>query len=195
MRTAPKNDLSPLRQFVAEVRRILESGAENDGPGRMVGPMKRLLADDAWLPDDMAASHPRFYQQHLLHADRQDRFSVVSFVWGPGQATPIHDHTVWGVVGVLRGAEYSQRFDVRQPGPPVPDGNAELLTPGEVAIVSPAHGDVHLVRNAYDDRVSISIHLYGADIGRIQRTVFDRDTGARKSFVSGYSAILQDELA
>jgi predicted metal-dependent enzyme (double-stranded beta helix superfamily) len=38
---------------------------------------------------------------------------VVSFVWAPGQGTPIHDHRVWGLVGVLRGAETSERF-VRQ---------------------------------------------------------------------------------
>ena len=189
------NHLSPLRQFVADVRMVLELDLGNDTAARMIAPMKRLLADDAWLPDDMAASHPRFYQQHLLYADPKGRFSVVSFVWGPGQATPIHDHTVWGVIGILRGAEYSQRFDVRHAGPPVADGTAELLTTGDVEIVSPTHGDVHQVRNAYADRVSISIHLYGGDIGRIERTVFDRHTGVRKPFVSGYSAILKDGLA
>ena len=29
--------------------------------------------------------HPQFYQQYLLYCCPQERFSVVSFVWGPGQ--------------------------------------------------------------------------------------------------------------
>ena len=54
------------------------------------------------------------------------------------------------------------------------------------AAVSPTIGDIHRVSNACDDRVSISIHVYGGNIGRIHRHVFDPATGAEKSFVSGY---------
>ena len=36
---------------------------------------------------------------------------MVSFVWGPGQKTPIHDHTVWGLVGMLRGAERCRLYE------------------------------------------------------------------------------------
>ena len=43
------------------------------------------------------------------------------------------------------------------------------------------------MRNAYDDRVSISIHAYGTNIGKQTRHVFDATSGARKDFVSGYS--------
>ena len=53
--------------------------------------------------------------------------------------------------------------------------------------VSPAIGDVHRVRNALADRVSISIHVYGADIGAVRRHVFDARSGAAKAFVSGYA--------
>ena len=66
--------------------------------------LAQLVSHDDWLPDEFAQPNPERYQQFLLYADPDDRFSVVSFVWGPGQATPIHDHTVWGLVGVLRGA-------------------------------------------------------------------------------------------
>ena len=60
--------------------------------------------------------------------------------------------------------------------------------------VSPTIGDVHRVQNAYDDRVSISIHVYGGGIGRIRRHVFDESTGAVKEFVSGYSNALVPNL-
>jgi predicted metal-dependent enzyme (double-stranded beta helix superfamily) len=46
---------------------------------------------------------------------------------------------------------------------------------------------VHRVSNAYDDRVSVSIHAYGANIGSVRRHVYDLETGAVKEFVSGYA--------
>ena len=54
--------------------------------------------------------------------------------------------------------------------------------------VSPAVGDIHVVANALADRPSISIHVYGANIGAVRRHVFDPETGAPKDFVSGYSS-------
>jgi predicted metal-dependent enzyme (double-stranded beta helix superfamily) len=42
------------------------------------------------------------------------------------------------------------------------------------------------VSNAFDDRVSISIHVYGANIGGISRHVYPPD-GPPKPFVSGYT--------
>ncbi|NYT76016.1 cysteine dioxygenase [Alcaligenaceae bacterium] len=152
-----------------------------------------LVAKDDWLPADMAIPHPQYYQQQLLYGDPQDRFSLVSFVWGPGQTTPIHDHTVWGVIGMLRGAEVNEPFRLTGQGIE-PDGAQHILQPGEVACVSPSIGDIHRVSNAYDDQVSISIHLYGGNIGRIQRSVYDADTGAQKAFVSGYSNAMVPNL-
>ena len=144
-----------------------------------------LIARDDWLPDVYAQAHPARYQQYLLHCDSRERFSVVSFVWGPGQATPIHDHTVWGLVGVLRGAELSQRFE-RRAGAFAAVGPVHRLERGEVEAVSPTVGDVHQVTNAFDDRVSISIHVYGANIGAVERSTYDA-AGRPKRFVSGYA--------
>jgi predicted metal-dependent enzyme (double-stranded beta helix superfamily) len=149
--------------------------------------MRELVANDDWLPDSVAVPHPEYYQQYCLYADPQDRFSVVSFVWGPGQATPIHDHTVWGAIGMLRGAERCQAFEPSQTGEPRAIGQEERLEPGQVGFVAPSIGDVHRVANAYDDRVSISIHAYGGNIGKINRHVFPEAGGPAKSFVSGYS--------
>lgn len=144
-----------------------------------------LVAQDDWLPDDFARPDPTRYQQFLLHADPAGRFSVVSFVWGPGQATPVHDHTVWGLIGMLRGAEYSQPYAL-QGDAVVPQGEAVRLEPGQVEAVSPTVGDVHRVHNAFDDRVSISIHVYGANIGTVQRHTYPPE-GGRKTFISGYA--------
>lgn len=153
-----------------------------------------LIAQDDWLPESMATPHPQYYQQHLLYGDPLDRFSLVSFVWGPGQKTPIHDHTVWGIIGMLRGAECGQRYALTQGGGLATVGHEERLEPGQMEFVSPTLGDIHQVRNAFDDQVSISIHLYGANIGRVRRHVYAPGSGERKEFVSGYSNALVPNL-
>ncbi len=68
------------------------------------------------------------------------------------------------------------------------DGGQQRLAPGSVDLLSPAEGDIHEVTNAFEDRVSISIHVYGGNIGAVERHVFDATTGAAKPFVSGYSS-------
>ena len=113
---------------------------------------------------------------------------MVSFVWGPGQKTPVHDHTVWGLVGMMRGAENARRFAHTAPGKPMSVSKTEGLMPGQVDRVSPTVGDIHEVSNALSDKPSISIHVYGANIGAVKRHVFDPATGADKPFVSGYSS-------
>lgn len=146
-----------------------------------------LVATDDWLPEQFTRPHPQFYQQYLLYADPLDRLSVVSFVWGPGQKTPVHDHLTWGLVGVLRGCERETAY-ARQPDGSFLPSSTGFLLPGQTAAVSPTIGDVHEVANDLADQVSISIHVYGRNIGRVQRHVFDPASGAEKSFVSGYAS-------
>lgn len=178
--------LAPLREFVVDFGRLLDTHPDEPRILEEGGALlRRLVARDDWLPDAYAQPHPERYQQFLLHADSTERFSVVSFVWGPGQATPVHDHTVWGLIGMLRGAEYSQGYRERH-GELRPAGEPLWLAPGDVEAVSPRIGDVHRVHNAYDDRASISIHVYGANIGAVRRHTYPAG-GGRKPFVSGYS--------
>lgn len=180
--------IEPLRSFVAGVTSLIEGG-NRDEAALLEGTrplLQALVARDDWLPDELAQPHPTYYQQYLLYGDPLDRFSVVSFVWGPGQQTPVHDHTVWGWIGVLRGAEIDIRYRRDDEGIHQ-EGEETRLEAGQVAAVSPSLGDIHRVRNAFDDRVSVSVHLYGGNIGRIRRHVFDPATGAPQEFVSGYA--------
>ena len=176
-----------LQRFVDTVSALVDRNApESEVLPAARAAMRALVAQDDWLPEFATRPHPQYYQQYLLYRDPVARFSVVSFVWGPGQKTPVHDHTVWGVIGMLRGAETATPFAATA-GKITQSGAVVRLEPGDVEAVSPTIGDVHQVANAYDDRVSISIHCYGADIGATRRHVFDTATGAVKEFVSGYT--------
>ena len=183
-----RDDLPPrLRAFVGAMNALL---AEQPAEARIVvegsGLLQALLAHDDWLPDAMAQPDPQFYRQYLLYRDPAARYSVVSFVWGPGQHTPVHNHTVWGLVGMLRGAEISQSYRIGASGALVEDGPPLRLEVGDVCAVSPTLGDIHKVSNAYADRVSVGVHVYGADIGAVDRAVFAPD-GSSKPFRSGYA--------
>lgn len=183
----PLDPLAPLRDFVRTMTALVSRTAEERvllAEGRQA--LARLIAEDHWLPEEFARARGDRYAQYLLHADPLERFSVVSFVWEPGQRTPVHDHTVWGLVGVLRGAERCEEFSA--PGTvPRPTGRVHLMRPGDIEAVSPTVGDWHRVGSARDDGVTVSIHVYGANIGAVRRHRVD-DSGAVVGFVSGYDS-------
>jgi predicted metal-dependent enzyme (double-stranded beta helix superfamily) len=189
----PETDVAPLRSAVHAFSRLV-TGARSEAEILVEGSqiLAHLLARDIWLPEAFAQPSPERYSQYLLHCDSEERFSIVSFVWGPGQQTPVHNHTVWGLVGVLRGAERAQRYAIHE-GALVLDGEETLLERGGVEAISPTIGDIHKVSNAYSDQVSISIHVYGANIGAVRRSTFSPD-GAAKTFISGYSSSLLPNL-
>ena len=56
--------------------------------------LKSLIAHDDWLPPEYAKPVAERYQSYALYVDPQARYSVISFVWAPGQGTAIHNHTV-----------------------------------------------------------------------------------------------------
>jgi len=185
----PLDSIAPLRDFVVGMTNLVShESAEPNLITKGSELLKTLIQKDSWLPEFCAVPHPEFYQQFLLHADPLGRFSVVSFVWGPGQKTPIHDHCIWGLIGMLRGMEKGQRYKQLPSGELVTDGPETVLHQGEIEAVSPTIGDIHVVSNAVPDKTSISIHVYGANIGAVKRNTYDPVTGTPKNFVSGYSS-------
>ena len=180
------HDPERFRRYVQAMTQLVSTAgiaepALLDGGARLLG---ELLEHDDWLPADLARSSSEGYRQYLLHCDPLERFSVVSFVWEPGQKTPVHDHLTWGLVGQLRGEELCEEYARTADGAYARTG-AHRMRRGAVDRVSPTIGDVHAVSNAGSD-VSVSIHVYGANIGAVRRHVFDPATGAARDFVSGY---------
>lgn len=180
-------DVSKFRRFVQDMTRLVERHGADEP--RMLDEgealLRALVGTDDWLPAQFAEPSRESYRQYLLHCDPLERFSVVSFVWMPGQKTPIHDHTVWGLVGVMRGQERCDEY-----ASPTERKNFHLVNPGEVDRVSPRIGDIHVVSNA-GTQTAVSIHVYGANIGAVRRHTFDPASGQPREFVSGYhNAIL-----
>lgn len=185
----PLDPLKPLRMFVASVTHLVNRTADEAVLLREIRPLLHdLISDDRWLPQAFAVAEPGTYRQNLLYCDPFERFSVVSFVWGPGARTPVHNHTVWGLVGMMRGAERCTEYRPEGQKTVVACGVEHELKPGMIEAVSPTVGDWHVVSNALPEQTSVSIHVYGANIGSVRRHMLDASSGVVRDFISGYSS-------
>jgi 3-mercaptopropionate dioxygenase len=180
--------IKPLRNFVQAVTRAANDGADEEAILPVVkSSMLDLVENSGWLPEEFAEPAGKSYGQHLLYCDPLERFCVVSFVWCPGQSTPVHDHTVWGVIGQLIGEEESQSYIVDASEGLRAHGGPQVLRAGEICTVSPRDIDVHVVRNPNPVSKSIGIHAYGANIARVRRHTYDLASGRRSDFFSSYT--------
>jgi predicted metal-dependent enzyme (double-stranded beta helix superfamily) len=186
-----KNHLR-FREFIARFSLLLTSAPSDEhriltGGGKL---LRELISEDDWLPDAFAIPSPESYRQFLLYSDPWLRFSVVSFVWGPAQRSPIHDHTVWGLAGVMRGAELCYDYAEPVPGEPMRIRGEQRIAPRQIDRFSPTLGDVHAVANALSGSPSVTIQVSGGNIGALRRHVYDGSCGVARPFVSGYDNLL-----
>jgi len=187
MYEATKPQSQRLHQFLADMTRLVElSPAEDELLTQAQQLMAPLLTHDDWLHPELSQAHPHHPQLYLIYADPANRFCVVSLVSGPGQSTPIHDHTVWGLSGVLRGSQSCQPFSKMSDGRWVPAGFQIDMLPGNIEAVSPRIGDVHKVWNPLPDKACVCIEVYQGNIGETTRH-FYREDGSRHVFVQGYA--------
>jgi predicted metal-dependent enzyme (double-stranded beta helix superfamily) len=155
-----------LSDVVHAVRAAVRQGGDWELTARRVGErLRRHLPGPEILTEAQRQGDAAGYLSHLLHAEPDGSFSIVAMVWLPGQVTPIHDHVTWCVFGVLEGVEYEELFALGDNGRSlVRVGGAENKT-GKVSGFAPP-GDIHRVRNV-GDGLTISMHVYGADISRL----------------------------
>ncbi len=178
-----------LREFVTGMTVLVQrQGRDEMAMLRDGGTLlAELIAYDDWLPQAFAAPHSAHYQEYLLHCDALGRFAVLSFVLAPGQKTPVHDHTVWCLVGLLRGAERFDEYRHEGEGAPMRKTGEHLCRAGDIEVASPTTGDIHTMSNPSLQHASVSIHVFGADIGGLMRRTFSLATGEPHAYVSGYA--------
>jgi predicted metal-dependent enzyme (double-stranded beta helix superfamily) len=171
--------------FVGAVELVVRQELTSRDTVLAIEPLLRsLVADRDWLNEKFRRAIPsKAYAQYLLYRPADHAFSIVSFIWNPGQGSPIHDHCTWGVIGQYEGEEEEIRFRVT-------DNRLQrigigLARPGDVSHVYPPGRDIHQIVNR-SGRPAISIHIYGGDIGSQRRHMYDANTAALQEFISGY---------
>lgn len=129
-----------------------------------------------WLRKGLPATHTApgkdCYARHLIHCDPQGRFCAVAIVLAPGQSTPVHNHTTWGVIGVVSGREREIRYRRGDDGVLTELGTGFNL-PGEMSTVIPPK-DIHRIEGAAEDGgLTVSIHVYGGQHDKVTGAVFE----------------------
>jgi len=140
---------------------------------------KKLVADDRWLDERFRVASADHYTRHLLHKDPNNRFVVLSLVWLPGQATPIHDHSCWGVMGLVENSLeencYSRLDDgSRADFAELQQSRGTDVGKGSVAYLLPPYEEIHRIGNV-SGKPTVSLHVYGRDLDEVN--VFDQVTG------------------
>ena len=129
---------------------------------------------------------PDRYARRLLHRDPAGRYTVIAMIWGPGQGTPLHDHAgIWCVEGVYRGhinvTSYSVRGGDAEAGVVQFAVEAEITAGvGEAGALIPPF-EYHVLTNA-DLTTSVTIHVYGGDMGHCHVFVPLSSGGFRREF-------------
>jgi predicted metal-dependent enzyme (double-stranded beta helix superfamily) len=160
---APAASLSGV---VHAVRAVVGQGGDWGQTARLVAGQLRLhLPAPEILTAAQRVGDPSGYRSHLLHAEPDGAFSIVAMVWLPGQVTPVHDHVTWCVFGVLAGTEHEELFALADDGRSLVRTGSSRNVTGQVSGFAPP-GDIHRVRNT-GTGVTISLHVYGADISRL----------------------------
>jgi predicted metal-dependent enzyme (double-stranded beta helix superfamily) len=179
-----------IDSFVADVTEIVSrDDSEREVTGAVARRLQALLDEGCtFLPETYTRAAGDRYVIYPLYVAPDASFSIASAVWNVDQVTPIHDHGTWGVIGIYSGVEHEARYlPPSRPGMEAPTYLDEReIAAGQVVVCCTSDQDVHEVSCA-SDVPCVGIHVYGADIGTIERRAFDKSTGEIRMFVSAWA--------
>ncbi len=188
--------------FVDDVRTILvQDGTTEQGFGRLVERMQLLVRDP-----EVLATHHMFsaavepgQESTGLYADTGRRAQVVytddsglTLVRGwfdPNEATPIHSHGTWGVLGVYAGRDWYQAWRRSDGGTGAGHAVVELieervLEPGDVVVIPNPPQDIHR-QQGFGGEPAYEFVLFGANAMVIPRLVFDPGNQSAHEIIPG----------
>lgn len=173
--------IHPFQTFEKSVRSVLqEAKSEKEIVKNLKPYFLSFIETEGLIPERYKSPKPDKYSQYLLYKPQDEAFSIVAFVWGPGQIAPIHDHLVWGLVGVYKGAIEETRYHKIQGDQDNNGFHLEIVDTvigekNDISFVYPPNADIHSVRNPFKD-LAITIHIYGTDIGKQERHSYQKET-------------------
>ncbi len=170
-----------LDAFVKQVRASIARDGDHDVfTTEIATAMKELAADQSWVDAGLyAADHDQGFGITILHEEPDEGFFLETVCWLPGRGVAPHDHQTWGIVVGIDGEEVN--VDWRRTDDQAVAGQADLevaeeirMTRGTVKVLRP--DDIHSIRNE-SDGPSLSLHLYGRNLARVDRSEFNPVTG------------------
>lgn len=156
--------------LIAAVDKAVSAGDVHAITAALRDTMCRLIRDPVvQLPDCVHEPIQDHYARRELYRSPAHGYSIVAMTWGPGQGTPLHDHCgLWCVEGVWDGELEITQYELLETSGErrrfIPAGGMRA-GPGSAGSLIPPH-EYHTIRNASDDRVAISLHIYKGPMDR-----------------------------
>lgn len=162
----PDLDFPGHDKLVAAIDDAVNAGDEHAVTAALRNTLCKMIRDrDVMLPDCVFDPIEDHYARRELYRSPALGYSVVAMTWGPGQGTPMHDHSgLWCVEGVWDGELEITQFELLE-------RNGENFRfraaggmhagPGSAGSLIPPH-EYHTIRNASNDSVAVSLHIYKA---------------------------------
>jgi predicted metal-dependent enzyme (double-stranded beta helix superfamily) len=122
-----------------------------------------IQSSDVDLPECVFQRCSDHYARRELYRSDQHGYCVIAMTWGPGQGTPIHDHSgMWCVEGVWQGALEVVQYELLEHDDPryhFRPAGAIQAGAGSAGSLIPPH-EHHTICNASDHDLAISVHVY-----------------------------------
>lgn len=177
-----------MKTFITEIEEIIKL-EENESrlTEKVSERLKKIVVKQGIIPDIYKQPNPDKYTLYPVYIDPDNRFSIASAVWDVGQSTPIHDHGTWGVIGIIQGKEREIHYAI-QPGQPPLKEFERNLQKGDVVVCCTSDQDLHEVHCASSEPC-VGLHIYGGNIGEIERHIYDSETGKKTTVVTAWDKV------
>jgi len=151
-------------KLVAAVSAAAHGDCEHTIGERLQSALTELVHDPAiQLPELLFNNTTDHYLRRLLHHDPILDYTIMAMSWGPGQATPIHDHNgMWCVEAVWRGQiEVVQYELLADQGDRVQMRRHQTIAAeiGSAGSLIPPH-EYHTIANPSATDTAVTLHIY-----------------------------------
>jgi predicted metal-dependent enzyme (double-stranded beta helix superfamily) len=184
-----------LQEFIQDVDRVIRGySSESEILLHLKPVLEKLVSSPGSVPAKAFTPRKDRFAMNLLQMPEDEAYSIIGGVWYPGQTTPIHDHLTWALIGVYEGEEREALFRRTDDGSNLKLAKIQQVSEsvhkkGHVTVLG--HTGIHRVDNI-SLKPTLSVHVYGRDIGHAERHSYDPVTGEIGKFVSGYCNVLRD---
>ncbi|MCY7354245.1 MAG: cysteine dioxygenase family protein [Lysobacter sp.] len=192
---APDVDFPGHDKFIAALDLAVASGDEHAITAALRTTLCALIRDpEVHLPNCVFEPIEDHYARREIYRSERHGYSVVAMTWGPGQGTPVHDHSgLWCVEGVWDGQLEITQFELLER-----DGERFRFRaaggmqagPGSAGSLIPPH-EYHTIGNASQDSIAVSLHIYKAPMECCSKFV----PLSGEWFVRADNALATDEAA
>lgn len=158
------------RALIDTIDVAVGAGSVSETTTKIASVLQRLVGrQEIRLPRTLTRARDGSYARRLLYRCPRTGYTIVVMTWGPGQRTELHDHGgMWCVECVVDGELDIIQYDlVEQSDDRCRFDRRDVVRArvGDAGCLIPPF-EYHVLRNALEDRPSVTLHVYAGEMDR-----------------------------